>query len=83
MLFVATVTIVVYQKVHLLLEDISVVATEDTERCLGDPWMHRTLSHVQNYTTVISSTEIQANNSSPQKLNHEKTDAGGGPETKD
>ena len=37
-------------------------------------------SAFQNYTTVISSTEILR---SPHKLNHGKTDAGGGPETKD
>ena len=42
-------------------------------------------SAFQNYTTGVSSMEIPTNNCmhSPHKLNHEKTDAGGGPETKD
>ena len=41
-------------------------------------------SAFQNYTTVISSMEIHANDCvSPHKLNYEKTDTGGGPETKD
>ena len=40
-------------------------------------------STFQNYTTIISSTEIYANNCSPHKLNHGKTDMDGGPETKD
>ena len=35
----------------------------------------------QNYTTVISSTEIHANNCSPHKLNNGKTDAGEGPKS--
>ena len=33
-------------------------------------------STFQNYTTVISSMEISANNCSPYKLNHGKKDAG-------
>ena len=35
----------------------------------------------QNHTTVISSMEIHANNCSPHKLNHGKTDAGEGPKS--
>ena len=35
--FVATVGFVMYQKVHLLLDDIEVVAGEGDERCLGGP----------------------------------------------
>ena len=31
-----------FQKVHLLLDDIAVVAEEGDERCLGALWMHRT-----------------------------------------
>ena len=46
--FVAAVAFVIYQKVHLLLGDIAVIATEGDEWCLGG----------QNYTTVISSTKI-------------------------
>ena len=42
MLFVAAVTFVMYQKVHLLLNDIAVVAAEGDECCLGGPRMHRT-----------------------------------------
>ena len=38
-------------------------------------------STFQNYTTVISSTEISANNCSPHKLNHGKTDAGERPKS--
>ena len=60
--FVATVAFIVYQKVHLLLDDITVVATEGDERCLGGLRMHKTLSTFQNHTTVISSTEIHTNN---------------------
>ena len=41
--FVATVAFIVYQKVHLLLDDITVVATEGDERCLGGSQMHKTL----------------------------------------
>ena len=41
--FVAAVTFVMCQKVHLLLDDITVVAAEGDERCLGGPRMHRTL----------------------------------------
>ena len=33
--FVAAVAFVIYQKVHLLLDDVAVVATEGDERCLG------------------------------------------------
>ena len=40
--FVAIVAFIVYQKVHLLLDDITVVATEGDERCLGGPRMPRT-----------------------------------------
>ena len=46
--FVAAVAFVIYQKVHLLLSDIAVIATEGDEWCLRG----------QNYTTVISSTKI-------------------------
>ena len=42
--FVAAVAFVMYQKVHLLLNDIAVIVTvEGDERCLGGPQMHRTL----------------------------------------
>ena len=61
MLFVAAVTFAMYQKVHLLLDDIVVVAVEGAERCLWGPQIHRTSFCFQNYTTVISSTEIHAN----------------------
>ena len=40
--FVAAVAFVMYQKVHLLLDNIAVVAAEGDERCLGGPRMHRT-----------------------------------------
>ena len=43
MRFVATVAFVMYQKVHLLLNDIVVIATEGDEWYLGGPQMHRTL----------------------------------------
>ena len=32
--FVATVAFVMYQKVHLLVDDITIVAVEGDERCL-------------------------------------------------
>ena len=35
--FVATVAFVMYQKVHLLLDDAMVIATEGDEWCLGGP----------------------------------------------
>ena len=35
--FVTKVAFVMYQKVHLLLDDIAVVAVEGDERCLGGP----------------------------------------------
>ena len=60
--FVAAVAFVIYQKVHLLLDDIAVVATEGDERCLGGLQMHRTSfcfsEAFQNYATVIFSMEI-------------------------
>ena len=40
--FVAAVAFVMYQKVHLLLDDIVVVAVEGDEWCLAGPRMHRT-----------------------------------------
>ena len=40
--FVAAVAFVMYQKLHLLLNDIAVVAAEGDERCLGGPRMHKT-----------------------------------------
>ena len=40
---VAVVTFVMYQKVHLLHDDTTVVAAEGDERCLQGPQMHRTL----------------------------------------
>ena len=40
--FVAAVTFVMYQKIHLLLDDIAIVAAEGDERCLGGPRTHRT-----------------------------------------
>ena len=39
--FVAAVTFIIDQKVHLLLDDIVVVAAEGDERCLGGPQTHR------------------------------------------
>ena len=81
MSFVAAVTFVMYHKVHLLLDDIVVVAAESDEWCLRSPQMHRTLFHF--LATVIFSTKISRNNCVVLKLNHEKTDAVGGPETKD
>ena len=41
--FVTTVAFMMYQKVHLLLDDIVIVTTEGDERCLGGlrmlkPW---------------------------------------------
>ena len=53
--FVAAVTFIMYQKVHLLLNDIAVVAMEDDEWCLGGPRMHKLCCSFQNYTTVIFS----------------------------
>ena len=49
-----------YQKVHLLLDDIVIVATEGDERCLGVRECIELRSAFQNHTTVISSTEIHA-----------------------
>ena len=40
--FVAAVAFVMYHKVHLLLDDIAVVAAEDDERCFGGLQIHRT-----------------------------------------
>ena len=80
--FVAIVTFVMYWKVCLLLDDIAEVAAEGNERCFGGLRMHIELrSTFQSYTTVISSTEISANNCSPHKLNHGKTAAGEGPKS--
>ena len=56
--FVATVAFVM---VHLLLDDIAVVTMEGHERCLGGLRCIELHSVFQNYTTVISSTEIHAN----------------------
>lgn len=36
-------TFIMYQKVHLLLDNIAVVVVEGDERCLGAPQMHRPL----------------------------------------
>ena len=49
-----------YQKVHLLLDDIMVVAAEGGEKCLGVRECIELRSAFQNHTTVISSTEIHA-----------------------
>ena len=62
MLFVAAVTFVMYQKVHLLLNDIVVVATEGVEWFWEVHECTELHSVFQNYTTVISSTEIHTNN---------------------
>jgi len=43
--FVAALTFVMYQKIHLLLDDITEVATEGNDRCFGGLWMHRTSFH--------------------------------------
>ena len=59
MLFVATCTFVMYQKVHLLLNNIVVVVVEDVcelRKCIE----HR--STFQNYTIVTSSMEVHTNN---------------------
>ena len=57
--FVAAVAVVMYQKVHLLLVDITVVVTEGDERCMEGPQMHRTPFHfAELHYSVISSTEI-------------------------
>ena len=40
--FVAAIAFVMYQKVHLLLDDITVVVAEGDERCLGGLQMYRT-----------------------------------------
>ena len=45
MTFVAAGAFVMYQKVHLLLDEIAVVATEGDEKCLGGLRMYRTLFH--------------------------------------
>ena len=50
-----------YQKVHLLLDDIVVLAAEGDERCLRVLKCIELHSAFQNYTTDIS-TEIHANN---------------------
>ena len=53
-----------FRNVHLLLDDIAVVAAEGAERCLGGLQMHIELHCAfQNYITVISSKEIHTNNS--------------------
>ena len=80
--FVAAVTFVMYQKVHLLLDDITVIAAEGDERCLRGPRMHRTLFH---FSELHNSHFLHGNLlCSPHKLNQKKrTDTGGGPETKD
>ena len=49
-----------YQKVHLLLDDIVIVAAEGDERCLGVRKCTELRSASQSHTTVIS-TEIHAN----------------------
>ena len=41
--FVAAIAFVMYQKVHMLLDDITVVVAEGDERCLGGLQMYRTL----------------------------------------
>ena len=43
-----------YQNVHLLLDDIVVVAAEGDERCLGVRKCIELGSAFQNHTTVIS-----------------------------
>ena len=43
MLFVTAVAFVMYQKVHLLLDDIVLVIVEGDERCLGGLRMMNTL----------------------------------------
>ena len=62
--FVAAVAFVMYQKVFLLLDDITIVGTEGDERCFGRSvkLCIELCSAFQNYTTVIFSTEIHANN---------------------
>ena len=63
MLFVAAVAFVMYQKVHLLLNDIAVVATEGDERCLGGLCVDRTLfrfSELQNSHFLHVYTQITA-----------------------
>ena len=61
--FVAAVAFVMYQKVCLLLDDITIVGAEGDERCFWEVCEYIQLcSAFQNYTTVIFSMEIHANN---------------------
>ena len=57
--FVAVVAFVMYKKVHLLLDDIVVVATEGDERCLRGPQMP------QNFVLLFRTTQQSF---SPQKF---------------
>jgi len=58
---VAAVAFEMYQKDHLLFDDIAVLVAEGDEKCLGGPRMHRTpFQFSELYTTVISSMEITA-----------------------
>ena len=71
--FVAAVAFVLYQKAHLLLDDIAVVAVEGDESCLGGSRIQRTLfyfSELHNSHFVHGSSHKQL--LSPYKLNHEK-----------
>jgi len=47
-----------YQKVHLLLDDMRIVAAEGGERCLRCPQMHRIPFRFLELPTVIFSTKI-------------------------
>ena len=56
---VATVTCVMYHEVHLLLDDIAVVAVEGNKRYVEGLRMQGTpFCTFQYYTTVISSREV-------------------------
>ena len=70
--FVAVVAFVMYRKVHLLLDDIVVVAAEGDKRCLQGPQMHRTpfrFSELHNNHFLHRNSHKQFG--SPHKLNHE------------
>ena len=49
------VTFIIYQNVHLLLDDIMVVAIVGDRRYLGGPWAHRILFKFFNRESVIGS----------------------------
>ena len=60
----------------------AVVAAEGDERCLRGPQMQRTLFRFLELRNSHFLHENSRNNYVVLKSNHEKTDMGGGPETK-